>query len=118
MDPRHVTALLALLAILSVGISASDATSSELETALQSKYVNNVYVLRGFYDGSHLHFDRNGSPEGEAFHGPWTTAAIAIEQAKVSPKNIQLLGFRLAEVYDFQQSKLSLLEHVSMSSLT
>ncbi len=105
MNLRPMATLLAVLAILPVGISASDATSPELEAALQSKYVNNVYVLRGFYDGSHLHFDRNGSPLGEVYRGPWTTASIAIEQAKVSPKNIQLLGFRIAELYDSKQSK-------------
>ena len=105
MSLRHISTLLTFLAMLPFGIFASDTPSVDLEAALQSQYVKKVYVLRGFYDGSHLHFDRDGSPLGEVYRGPWTTSAIAIDKAKVSPKKIQLLGSRIAEVYDSKQSK-------------
>jgi TonB family protein len=91
--------------ILTVGAVASD--SSQLETALQSKYVGKVFTLRGFYEDDHLHFDGTGNAIGKVHPGSWTTSIIAIENAKVSADKVELRGSRVAEVYDTKRSKFA-----------
>lgn len=97
-----------LLCVYLVPLSsvAQASSPSSLETALQQKYLNRVYVLRGFYQENGLHFDSAGVVQGHPHPGPWTLAIIAVQKIKISNNKVQLEGSRFAEIYDSKQAKL------------
>ena len=95
--------------VLPSSVLGQSTSSPSLEATLQQKYLNRVYVLRGFYQENGLHFDTDGLVRGHPHPGPWTLAVIAVKKIKISNGKVQLDGLRFAEIYDLKQAKLVLI---------
>jgi|GEM_PF-5867821 len=93
---RGTLALLALPLLL----SASLAASNPLQTDLESRWVGNVFFLRGFPSDNLIRTDATGKPLSPEHAGPWTLASIEVLDVKISKHDIRIDGERVAQVYD------------------
>jgi TonB family protein len=89
-----VMLLVALIPVRSV--------ASDIQATLRRDFLNNKFILRGFYSGSRLRFDANGDILGDAKPGYWSLDGM-LKVTKLSIERnglLRLTGLRVTNVFD------------------
>jgi hypothetical protein len=68
-----------------------------LQDQLNSIYKGKVLLLRSFYAGTDLEYDKNGILLSRASSGPWTLARVEITDVMVATQGIEVVGNRLGQ---------------------
>lgn len=88
--------LLFLIGSSCLPTSAYAVSAQELKSRLQKK----VFFIRGFYIDDHLVYDGQGKVEGHPQSGPWSVAALHIDEIRTHRDKILLEGTRAVAVTD------------------
>jgi TonB family protein len=74
------------------------AFADDLGHNLQSEFRDQIRLIRGFYQDSSLHYDKDGVLIKGGHPGSWTTSYMYVEGIDMKPDAIEILGVRLAQV--------------------
>jgi TonB family protein len=88
-------ALLFFLITLSTAAFAEDTLSH-----LRADYQKKVFLLRGFYQDSQLHYDTAGHLQQQAHTGPWTTAFVYINSLDSKNGKLTFKTSRVVQIFD------------------
>lgn len=74
---------------------------AESQQALEDQYQNKIFLLRGFYSDSFLHFQATGVPMGTPVPGDWTVDGfVLISRTQIHEARLELEARRLFVVSD------------------
>jgi TonB family protein len=94
-----------LCAILLVGMPVF-ADQAGVENALRAEFVDKIVIVRGFYDGSMLRFDKDGKLIGKATPGYWTSEGmVKVSDLSLSSGILLIRAKRILNVFDRSTGK-------------
>jgi TonB family protein len=80
----------------------------QVEDLLRSQYRDKTLVLRGFYSGSHLHYDSSGAPDANQISGDWTSdGLVQVENIRFAHHHLIIEARRLL-VIEFGEKEFRL----------
>lgn len=80
-------------------VVSSFAIGDDLNQHLQNNYLNKTLVLRGFYSGTHLHYDSSGSLASNSPPGDWTSDGfVLITEIEAKKHEIRIKARRVSIV--------------------
>jgi TonB family protein len=77
-----------------------------LQDQLNSNYKDKTLLLRNFYAGNDLTYDRNGILQGPAREGPWSLAEVQIKLLHLTAQGLEISGSRLGALYTGERVSL------------
>ncbi len=82
------------------------ADQAGVESALREEFVDKIVIVRGFYDGSKLRFNKDGKLIGTATPGYWTSEGmVKVSEINLSSGILQIKAKRLLNVFDRSTGK-------------
>jgi TonB family protein len=95
MSRSHRSLVLSFVVLSVVVAITTFASASDLDRKLQDNYLHKIFVLRGFYPDSKLHYDSTGALAG-GMPGDWTTdGLVRIDEIRVSGDTLKIKAERL-----------------------
>ena len=104
MRIRHIIACAICIIFIFVTSLHGEKAYQSLERRLGKIYGNKIFIIRNFYTGNHLKFDRDGVLISGGRPGPWTlNGFFKLEELTLKKKKIILWGRRLFWSYDSEK---------------
>ena len=72
--------------------------ADDVNAQLRKEYGNKIVLLRNFCEGKSLHFNADGSLQGNCHPGSWTTSFLYVKNIWVNAGNVQFDGKRVAQI--------------------
>ena len=77
-----------------------------VEKALRAEFVDKIVIVRGFYDGSMLRFDKDGKLTGKAIPGYWASEGmVKVSEINLRSGVLQIKAKRILNVFDRSTGK-------------
>lgn len=95
----HVGRSCSLAMVLMCVASPIWGQTGSLQDQLNSTYKGKILLLRNFYSGTDLEYDRNGILLTPASSGPWTLSNVEITDVRVTTQSIEVVGNRLGTLF-------------------
>ena len=98
------------LILIPATLALGKSTEKDVEEFLQKGLVDNICLIRNFYEGNDLRFDSQGELVSKNSPGIWTVSGFfQPEKVKLSKDSITLTGKRLYWTYSWELQKQQLI---------
>ena len=96
----------AFLILIPTTMALGESTEKDIEEFLQKELVDNICLIRNFYEGNNLQFDSQGELVSKNSPGIWTVSGFfQPKKVKLSKDSITLTGKRLYWTYNRELQK-------------
>ena len=79
--------------------------TNSLQDQLNFTYKGKILLLRNFYSGTDLEYDRNGTLLSPAGSGSWTLSNVEIRDVRVTTQSIEVVGDRLGTLFQNEMAR-------------
>jgi TonB family protein len=78
---------------------------TQVAAQLKSAYQGKTFLLRNFYSGSDLQYDKDGFVLGSPVPVPWTLASVEVTDISAKPQAIEIAADRLGVLYKGEKAR-------------
>ena len=101
MNLKRSAMFFAFLILIPTTMALGESTEKDVEEFLQKEIVDNIFLIKNFYEGNNLRFDSQGELVSKNSPGIWTVSGFfQPKKVKLSKAGITLTGERFYWTYD------------------